>query len=97
HRLSERCWSNLCFICVHLWLAGLADKAVRAPGVLVRQTPMPDCAGVRISRPVAVRHASGVRETKSKAVLPIGRTAQIAFQIEALRADCCAAAQILAT
>jgi len=37
----------------------------------------------------------GVRETKRKAVLPIGRTAQIAFQIEALRAECCAAARIL--
>jgi hypothetical protein len=36
-----------------------------------------------------------VRPIKSKAVLPIGRTAQIAFQVEALRAQCCAAAQIL--
>jgi hypothetical protein len=38
----------------------------------------------------------GVRDIKNKAVLPIGRTAQIAFQIEALRAECCAAARILA-
>lgn len=43
-----------------------------------------------------MRHVGSVRETKSKAVLPIGRTAQIAFQIEALRAECCAAARILA-
>ena len=28
-------------------------------------------------------------------VLPIGRTARLAFQIEALRADCCRAAQML--
>jgi class 3 adenylate cyclase len=42
------------------------------------------------------RNLRGVRDTKSKAVLPIGRTAQIAFQMEALRADCCAAARILA-
>lgn len=32
---------------------------------------------------------------KSKVTLPIGRVAQIAFQIEAMRAECCAAAQLL--
>ena len=37
-----------------------------------------------------------MRDIKTKAILPIGRTAQLAFQIEALRAECCAAAQILA-
>jgi hypothetical protein len=37
-----------------------------------------------------------VRLIKSNAVLPIGRTAQIAFQVEALRAQCCAAARLLA-
>jgi hypothetical protein len=44
-----------------------------------------------------LRHAGGVREVKNKAILPIGRTAQIAFQIESLRAECCAAARILAS
>ena len=32
---------------------------------------------------------------KSKVILPIGRTAQVAFQIEAMRAECCAAAHLL--
>jgi hypothetical protein len=32
---------------------------------------------------------------KSKVNLPIGRTAQIAFEIESLRAECCAAAHLL--
>lgn len=32
---------------------------------------------------------------KSKVILPIGRMAQIAFQTEALRAECCAAAHML--
>jgi hypothetical protein len=32
---------------------------------------------------------------KTKAVLPIGRTARIACQIEAMRADCCKAAATL--
>jgi hypothetical protein len=41
------------------------------------------------------RNVSGVRAIKSNAVLPIGRTAQIAFQLESLRAECCAAARIL--
>lgn len=36
-----------------------------------------------------------MKVNKSKAILPIGRTAQVAFQIEALRAECCAAAKIL--
>ena len=29
-------------------------------------------------------------------ILPIGRAAQVAFQIEAMRAECCAAALLLA-
>lgn len=33
---------------------------------------------------------------KNKVILPIGRAAQVAFQIEALRAECCAAAQLIA-
>jgi hypothetical protein len=36
-----------------------------------------------------------VRTTKSKVILPIGRAAQVAFQIEAMRAECCAAAHLL--
>jgi len=39
--------------------------------------------------------AGSVRANKSKAVLPIGRTASIAFQMESLRAECCKAADIL--
>jgi hypothetical protein len=37
-----------------------------------------------------------VRVNKNKVFLPIGRAAQVAFQIEALRAECCAAAYLLA-
>jgi hypothetical protein len=37
-----------------------------------------------------------VPENKNKVILPIGRAAQVAFQIEAMRAECCAAAHILA-
>jgi hypothetical protein len=36
-----------------------------------------------------------VRVNKSKVFLPIGRAAQVAFQIEAMRAECCAAAHLL--
>jgi hypothetical protein len=36
-----------------------------------------------------------VRANKSKVILPIGRAAHVAFQIEAMRAECCAAAQLL--
>jgi hypothetical protein len=36
-----------------------------------------------------------VRSNKSKVFLPIGRAAQLAFQIEAMRAECCAAAHLL--
>ena len=32
---------------------------------------------------------------KNKVILPIGRVAQVAFQIEAMRAECCAAAHLL--
>lgn len=35
------------------------------------------------------------KANKAKAVLPIGRTARLASQIEAMRADCCKAAAIL--
>ena len=34
---------------------------------------------------------------KNKVILPIGRAAQVAFQIEAMRAECCAAAQLITT
>ena len=36
-----------------------------------------------------------MRVNKSKVILPIGRAAHVAFQIDALRAECCAAAQLL--
>jgi hypothetical protein len=36
-----------------------------------------------------------VQVNKSKVHLPIGRAAHVAFQIEAMRAECCAAAQLL--
>lgn len=36
-----------------------------------------------------------MRVNKSKVNLPIGRAAHVAFQIEALRAECCAAARLL--
>ncbi|HXT09968.1 MAG TPA: hypothetical protein VN873_00245 [Candidatus Angelobacter sp.] len=36
-----------------------------------------------------------MRSNKSKAMLPIGRAAHVAFQIEAMRAECCAAACLL--
>ena len=35
-------------------------------------------------------------QNKSKVILPIGRVAQLAFQIDAMRAECCAAAHLLA-
>ena len=37
-----------------------------------------------------------MRANKSKVILPIGRAAHVAFQIEAMRAECCAAARLLA-
>lgn len=36
-----------------------------------------------------------MRATKRKAVLPIGRTARLACQIEAMRSECCKAANVL--
>jgi hypothetical protein len=33
--------------------------------------------------------------SKNKVTLPIGRAAHLAFQIEAMRAECCAAASLL--
>jgi hypothetical protein len=36
-----------------------------------------------------------VRNTKREAALPIGRTARIAYEIDAMRASCSKAAQIL--
>lgn len=36
-----------------------------------------------------------MRVNKRKPVLPIGRTAMIAFEIELMREECCKAAQIL--
>ena len=41
-------------------------------------------------------HVASVRVNKTKAILPIGRAAHVAFQIEAMRAECCAAARLLA-
>src|SRR3569833_619817 len=41
-------------------------------------------------------HLHRVRINKNKAILPIGRAAHVAFQIEAMRAECCAAARLLA-
>lgn len=35
-------------------------------------------------------------QNKNKVILPIGRVAQLAFQIDAMRAECCAAAHLLA-
>jgi len=40
-------------------------------------------------------HVASVRVNKNKVILPIGRAAHVAFQIEALRAECCAAARLL--
>jgi hypothetical protein len=37
-----------------------------------------------------------VKLNKNKVPLPIGRAAKIAFQIEGLRAECCAVAHLLA-
>jgi len=45
--------------------------------------------------PSAGSHLASVRVNKSKVVLPIGRAAHVAFQIEAMRAECCAAARLL--
>ena len=36
-----------------------------------------------------------MKVNKSKVTLPIGRAAHLAFQIEAMRAECCAAARLL--
>jgi hypothetical protein len=36
-----------------------------------------------------------VRSTKRHATLPIGRTARLAYEIQAMRAGCCQAAQVL--
>jgi hypothetical protein len=36
-----------------------------------------------------------VKVSKNKVILPIGRAAHVAFQIEAMRAECCAAARLL--
>lgn len=36
-----------------------------------------------------------MRTTKRKAVLPIGRAARIAYEIDAMRAACCTAAQVV--
>jgi hypothetical protein len=41
-------------------------------------------------------NVSRVKLNRTKVILPIGRTAQVAFQIEAMRAECCAAAHLLA-
>lgn len=43
----------------------------------------------------AFRHLACVRTTKRPPQLPIGRTARIAFEIEAMRAECCKAARAI--
>jgi hypothetical protein len=48
------------------------------------------------SKKIASGEALGVKTNKAKAVLPIGRTASVAFQIDAMRSECCKAAGILA-
>jgi hypothetical protein len=55
--------------------------------------PESDCRPLTGS--ITLIHAKGVRTTKRHTTLPIGRTARIAFQIDAVRADCCKAAQSL--
>ena len=45
--------------------------------------------------PLQMSHAECVRSTKSHAVLPIGRTARIAYELDALRAACSKAAGVL--
>ena len=40
-------------------------------------------------------YGSRVRTSKHHAKLPIGQTARIAFEIDAIRAGCCAAATVL--
>src|SRR5438105_2964473 len=42
-----------------------------------------------------LRHACEVRSTKNQTALPIGRTARMAFEIDALRAGCSKSAQLL--
>ncbi len=43
----------------------------------------------------AICHVKGVRLKKNHAALPIGRTARIAFEIDAMRAACSKAATVL--
>ena len=40
-------------------------------------------------------HPFDVKKTKRHAPLPIGRTARVAFEIDAMRSECCKAAQLL--
>ena len=40
-------------------------------------------------------NSGSVQLNKSKVILPIGRAAHVAFQLDAMRAECCAAAQLL--
>lgn len=42
-----------------------------------------------------LRHPDPVKTSKRHAALPIGRTARIAYEIDAMRATCCRAAQLL--
>ena len=41
------------------------------------------------------RNVGRVKRTERKAILPIGRTARLAFQVENLRVECCKAAHTL--
>lgn len=52
-------------------------------------------SGVLNDEPSRWVNVQRVRVNKSKVILPIGRAAQVAFQIEAMRAECCAAASLL--
>ena len=60
------------------------------------QTNTESKIGIRLNDAnLGCAHVHGVRATKRKAVLPIGRTARLACQIEAMRGECCKAAHLL--
>ena len=64
----------------------------KAVGGFVRQTPITKSECHRMPTPCTRGHHQRVNNTKRHAPLPIGRTARIAFEIEAMRAECCKAA-----
>jgi len=57
---------------------------------------MPDSDTSRVSFRSPLGQSRAVRSTKRHIVLPIGRTARIAYEIDAMRAACCKAAEVLA-